>query len=311
MPLKTMDDKSRRLALLDDLHKSALLDARQKKWLREEVIRTRKGIQGEKESAYYLDEHFKGGENHVVLHDLRLVYDGDVAQIDHLVINRILGFYLIETKNYAGNLIINDHGEFTVDYGDGERYGIPSPIEQSRRHERVLQRMLERLEITNRTGKPFDFHHVVMVHPKAIITRPSAKQFDSSCVIKADQFPSWRQQYVEKAVGAGAVLNGLLNVRSLETITEWGEKLRRQHRPADLLQLPEFMKPNVAPSRQSEKPVPPSSGNEGDAKAPAKRLICANCGTKISFPEGKFCWNNEKRFAGLQYCRTHQALFPS
>lgn len=241
MPLKSMDDKSRRLALLEDLHKSALLDARQKKWLREEVLRTRKGIQGEKESAYYLDEHFKGGENHVVLHDLRLVHDGDVAQIDHLVINRILGFYLIETKNYAGNLVINDHGEFTVDYGDGERYGIPSPIEQSRRHERVLQRMLERLEITNRTGKPFDFHHVVMVHPKAIITRPSAKQFDSSCVIKADQFPSWRQNYVEKTVGAGAVLNGLLNVRSLETITEWGEKLRRQHRPADLLQLPDFM----------------------------------------------------------------------
>jgi hypothetical protein len=64
------------------------------------------------------------------LHDLRLVVDGDVAQIDHLIINRGIGMYLIETKNYKGNLIINDHGEFTFEYDNGDRYGIPSPLEQ-------------------------------------------------------------------------------------------------------------------------------------------------------------------------------------
>lgn len=314
MALKAMDDKSCRLALLDDLQKSPRLTPRQKQWLREELMRTKKGIQGEKESAYYLDQHFRDAENHIVLHDLRLVYDGDVAQIDHLVINRFLGIYLIETKNYAGNLIISDHGEFTVDYGDGDRYGIPSPIEQSRRHERVLQKMLERLEITNRTGKRFDFHHVVMVHPKAIITRPSEKRFDSTCVIKADQFPSWRQKYVDKTFGAGAVLNGLLNARSLETIKEWGEKLRRQHRPADLLQLADFMKPSDGasePPLAARAPAPEQPMAEDQPKSSGKRLICAQCGIKITFPEGKFCWNNEKRFSGLQYCRPHQALFPS
>lgn len=48
------------------------------------------------------------------MHDLRFAFDGEVAQIDHLIINRAFGIYLIETKNYAGNLVINDHGEFTV-----------------------------------------------------------------------------------------------------------------------------------------------------------------------------------------------------
>jgi hypothetical protein len=33
------------------------------------------------------------------------------------------------------------------------------------------------------------------------------------------------------------------------------------------------------------------------------------CGDKITFPEGKFCWANEKRFGGFQYCREHQAQF--
>jgi hypothetical protein len=54
---------------------------------------------------------------------LRFVLDGEVAQIDHLIINRGMGMYLVETKNYAGNLVINDHGEFTVEYDDVQ-FGI-------------------------------------------------------------------------------------------------------------------------------------------------------------------------------------------
>nr|WP_227494236.1 nuclease-related domain-containing protein [Ramlibacter pallidus] len=121
----------------------------------------REGVKGEKESAYFLDQYFKGGENHVLLHDLRISFEGDVAQIDHLIFNRGIGAYLIETKNYSGNVIINEHGEFTVDYGD-ERFGVPSPIEQSQRHARILKRLLERLEIKNRTGGPLECYHVVM-----------------------------------------------------------------------------------------------------------------------------------------------------
>jgi hypothetical protein len=324
--LKSADDKSKRLALLEDLQKSPLLDAKQKKWLREELSRFRKGIQGERDSAYYLDQYFKGGENHVVLHDLRFVVDGDVAQIDHLVINRGIGIYLIETKNYSGNLVINDHGEFTVEY-DEDRFGIPSPIEQSRRHERILSRLLERLGIVNRTGAPLACYHVVMLHPKAIIGRPAPKAFDTSYVIKADQFPTWHGQFVEKSFGFTDVLKLAVNLRGQDTIKEWGEKLMRQHRPASLLELPDFMRPGQPTSGMGGKSAPPlapavpptnaaPAQNDSAPRAtdrvdqtPAKRLVCAHCGAKITFPEGKFCWNNEKRFGGLQYCREHQAMF--
>jgi len=328
MLLKTADDKSKRLALLEELQRSTLLDARQKKWLREESLRQRKGIQGERESAYYLDQYFKHGSNHVVLHDVRFVVDGDVAQIDHMVINRGFGIYLIETKNYAGDLVINDHGEFTVQYDD-MRFGIPSPIEQSQRHARILQRLLSKLGIGNRVGSDMSFFHVVLLHPKATIQRPLAKTFDTSGVIKADQFPSWHKKFVDKEAGVGEVLKLMVNIRSLETIQEWGEKLARQHRPANLLELPEFMKPKavaMGPARSDVVASPsvaaadnPSQVNPvlkstltrppvAQLAAPAKRLVCTQCGIKISFAEGKFCWNNAKRFGGEQFCREHQAL---
>lgn len=316
MLIKSADDKSKRLALLEDLQKSTLLDIKQKKWLREELMRCRKGIQGEKESAYYLDSYFKGADTHVVLHDLRLVVDGDVAQIDHLVLARGGAVYLLETKNYAGNLEVNQYGEFTASYDD-ERFGIPSPLEQSKRHERVLARLMETLGMVGRTDKKLHFHHVVMLHPKAVIRRPDPKVFDTSFLIKADQFPAWREKYVE-SMGVGTVFKSMLNMRSFDTIKEWGEKLKRQHRPADLLALPDFMqpKPHLAQAAQVSKPAAPAPVAAPAAVVPAeadaslaKKLICAHCHGKISYPEGKFCWNNAKRFGGLQYCREHQGLF--
>lgn len=318
MLTKSADDKSKRLALLQDLQKSPLLDARQKEWLRDELRRCKYGIDGEREAAFYLDRHYKDSQNNVLLHDLRFQVDGDVAQIDHLLINRTGYMVLIETKNYSGDVEVNDHGEFTVRYGR-ERFGIPSPFEQSRRQARVLARLLERLEIGSRTDKLPDFHNVVMMHPKAIIKRPSPKTFDTGFLIKADQFLAWHEKLVE-GIRSGALIKALFNMRSLETIQEWGEKLKRQHRPQDPLTLPDFMQPRPHPPHVAEPvqpmpkatavPLAPTVQEPAPAVAPvAKKLICAHCGIKISYPEGKFCWNNANRFGGLQYCREHQALF--
>ena len=282
-------------------------------------MRTRKGIQGERESAHYLDHYFKDAENHVLLHDLRFVIEGEVTQIDHLILNRAGNVYLLETKNYACNLVINDRGEFTAEY-ENARFGIPSPIEQSLRHEKVLRQLLERLDIVGRTQKHSDFHHVVMLHPKATIERPPAKSFDTANVIKADQFPTWHKSFVDK-LGFGTFFKSALNMRSLETITEWGEKLKRQHRPADLLALPDFMRPHALPKVAIPAPkftapaldrlqvlTPAGPAMAATPAEPTRRLVCARCTVKISFPEGKFCRNNAQRFGGLAYCREHQAL---
>lgn len=277
MLLKTADDKSRRLALLEDLQSSTLLDTIQKKWLREELMRMRKGIQGEKDSAYYLDQYFKHGVNHVVLHDLRFVVDGDVAQIDHLVINRGFGIYLFETKNYSGDLVINDHGEFTAQYDD-MHFGIPSPIEQSQRHARILTRLLKNLGIGNRVGSEMKFFHVVLLHPKAIIQRPTPKSFDTTNVIKADQFPSWHQKFVDKEATFGETLKLMANLRALDTIQDWAKMLLRQHRPADLLKLPDFMQPKSssvasAVGARAIQQAEPSPGSQQPKSAAVPSLL--------------------------------------
>ncbi len=66
MILKSADDKSKRLALLEGLQRSSILDSMQKKWLRDELMRLKKGIQGERDSAYYLDNYFKNQDNRVI-----------------------------------------------------------------------------------------------------------------------------------------------------------------------------------------------------------------------------------------------------
>lgn len=108
----------------------------------------------------------------------------------------------------------------------------------------------------------------------------------------------------------GKVLTAMLNLRSLDTIAEWGQMLKRQHRPQNLLALPDFMKPRqAAPTPEVQRAAPPPQArgpSEVRADSPKKRLICATCGSKISYAEGQYCWNRETRFGGLQYCRAHQ-----
>ncbi len=340
MIIKTADDKTKRLTLLEDLKASPLLDARQKDWLRQELLRTQRGLQGERDAAHYIDARFKDSEAHAVLHDLRFEVEGEVAQIDHMVITRALCIYLFETKCFAGNVKINERGEFTVTYPGERAFGVPSPLEQSRRHERLLLKVLARLEISGRLGIQPQFVHAVLLHPKAIITRPDAKAFNTDDVIKADHIATWHKAMAERSISMFETLSLAVNMRGSDTLKALAEKLARQHRPINPLNLPDFMAPKAKPARsrpaavpvatvaqasaverQPTRPAPPLAPEPSAAPAPTptipaatttppehlrRKLICVACNAKISFAEGKFCWGNEARFGGLQYCRAHQ-----
>jgi Nuclease-related domain len=209
--IKSADDKSKRLALLEDLQNSSLLNSGQKDRLGEELRKLRRGIQGEKDSAHYLDNYFRIGINHAVIHDLRIEVGGEVAQIDHLLINRMFDIYMLETKNFSGEVTITPHGEFSVKYVGERVYNIPSPIEQSKRHENVLRRLLEKLQITGRAGTSPQFNHVVLVDSKAAIKRPDQKLFNTSMVIRADQFRPWQEEHIDKHLSTISLLVGVLN----------------------------------------------------------------------------------------------------
>jgi len=308
MLIKAADDKTKRLRLLEDLQSSPRLDARQKDWLAKELRNMKQGIQGERSAAHYLDNYLGDSKNCMVIHDLRISVEGEVAQIDHLLIGRAF-FILVETKTFGGDIVVNEHGEFSVQYPGERVYDIPSPLEQSRRHENVLQKLLERLEIKPRTGGRHSMEHVVLVDPTRAIRRPADKKEDTSFLVKADQFPDWHKKWADKNPGIIEAFTTLADLRGQETIKEWAEKIVRQQRPASLLELPEFMQPR-AEKAEAAPVIPAASPAGGAAPAAEKRkLACATCGTKISFAEGKFCWNQEHRFGGYQYCREHQAAF--
>lgn len=318
MIIKSPDDRSKRLRLLEELRKSDRLDDRQKEWLRNEYRRLAPGIAGELDAVHYLDSAYRDSLNHAVLHDLRLEVEGHVAQIDHLIVNRFLMFFLLETKTYNGSLEINEHGEFSVEYTDERRYGIESPLEQSHRHEPILRKVLGQLGITGRAGTEPTFVHVVMLHPKAIIKRPSAEKFDTRMVIKADQFRTWHTNYVE-AMSTSTFLAKTINLRGRDTVQEWGKKLKSAHRPTNPLALPDFMKPKVF--SVSVQNTPPAATEHLSAPADKVAVIptqsrqktentkpaCTSCGKPLTEKAVKFCQDRAAWFGGQLYCYAHQA----
>lgn len=48
------------------------------------------GLQGEQEAVYHIDFRLKDSKNWAVIHDLRIEHNGRVAQIDHVLVDRIL-----------------------------------------------------------------------------------------------------------------------------------------------------------------------------------------------------------------------------
>jgi len=107
------------------------------------------GAKGEKDTAYYIDFRLKDSKNWAVIHDLRVEHDGRVAQIDHLLIGRMLDIYVIESKHFASGMSISDEGEFCYFYKNRPQ-PIPSPIEQNKRHIQVLEQLLNDKELLPR-----------------------------------------------------------------------------------------------------------------------------------------------------------------
>ncbi len=121
------------------------IDSRQRRAIEEKLKIVRSGIKGEKESAYFIDFHYGQSKHWMVLHDLRFEHEGTVAQIDHLLINRLLEIYVLESKNYANRVEITEYGEFRV-FFNGKSKAIESPIEQNKRHIFFLKKYFKKIE---------------------------------------------------------------------------------------------------------------------------------------------------------------------
>lgn len=98
------------------------------------------GYEAEKQMAFYLRRAFGESKDVFVFNDLKIERNGEVSQIDHLVLHRF-GFAIIESKSITGTVYVNKHGEFVREHGRN-RKGMKSPIVQAKMQQDTLSKLL-------------------------------------------------------------------------------------------------------------------------------------------------------------------------
>ena len=229
MIIKSRDPKDKDIAELGALLEQT--DAPGKRFLIERELRAmRAGIAGEEDCAYYITFYFGNSGNWCVIHDLRIEHQGSVAQIDHLLINRLFDIYVIESKNFSYDVTINDSGEFTLKKGS-RSFGIASPIEQNKRHIFLLEKFIAALGLTpGRLGIPIAprYRSLVLMSPKSVITRPDRKKFDTDMVIKADTLRTKIDEFVDR-MNPLQDLAAIGKLSKIKTVAEFAESLQSYH----------------------------------------------------------------------------------
>lgn len=306
MQIKGADDKQPDLDALDALLERPDVNADQRKRIEQEVRRIRAGAAGERDAAYEIEFHLADNTNRVTIHDLRLEVGGRVAQIDHLIINRLLDIWVLESKHFAEGVAINDFGEWTGFFG-GRPYGMASPVEQNRKHIAVLEqvfaaglvRLPKRLGIA--TIKPW-IRPLVLVSTGARISRPRSKAAQAKVegldsVVKADQLVATINRDLDTRS-----TTAIAKIVSPETIARLGRELAAQHRPITvdwaarfgLPPTPVIEPPPVLPAVVAP---PDDSGTGSNLDA-----TCSLCGKPLSPAAIEYCRANAERFAGRVLC---------
>lgn len=247
------------------------------------------GERNEQNSAYYLDFSYKDSLNWALIHDLRITHRGRVAQIDHLLINRFLDVYVLESKNYYYGIKITEEGEFLVWSGKGYQ-AIESPFEQNQRHIQVLQLSIEERNLgPKRLGFaiPISFRNVVLVSPTSKVLKPNSATFDLSAVIKADAFVS----VVDKSIENKSIIEAPKLVSS-DTLRDFSEKLARLHRPGSIDYALKFgINTDTINITQAATIVatPPAPVYSPDVHKNENTMACRKCNSpKMEIMYGKF-----------------------
>jgi len=306
MIIKTMDSKQDEIEELSSWLNEKITPS-QRFQIERELKAIRNGVLGEEDAAYYIDFYFGESKNWAVIHDLRIEYEDQVAQIDHILMNRMFDIYVLESKNYSYKITFTPEGESKV-YSGTQYYGVPSPIEQNKRHIHLLERFLKAKEILpKRMGIPISprLKSLILISPKSIISRPSEKKFDTSMVIKADTLRTKIDDEVEKS-GPAATFASISKVSSSSTLKEVARRLVRYHWPHKIDWRGRFGLPSEGPSGYRNVPVQ-KKGGQGIKDS--SKYFCFKCKKDISEKVAKFCFQNSPKFGGKAYCFDCQKSF--
>jgi len=225
MLIKAADDCSEEIAELRALLLTPGLSASQKKKIETKIRNCEVGAWGEQRAAYYLDFHFAGYKNTIILHDLRIILSNDqTAQIDHLIINRYLDVYVLESKNWK-QLTVDETGACTT--WAGRVVGVESPLEQCRRHVAVLQRAFQLEPLLKALAPRLNVRSRVLVAPACNLKAPHHREW----YLKADAFhTAWDKEFENESTLS--IVASLARQVSREQLMKIGQALVEMHNPA-------------------------------------------------------------------------------
>ncbi len=273
------------------------------------------GLATEQTMAFYLRRAFKDDPDVFVFNDLRLEHEREVVQIDHLVLHHG-GMVIVESKSVSGEVVVNEHGEWTRKTGSRHE-GMPSPVLQARRQEALLRAMLransERLRDRALMGTlqmyfnrywPIDVF--VAISDRGRITRDS----EVPELRKADQVPDEIKKIVKRHKrgrwspnplnGDGDIWLSAVEMGRVVQFLLSGHTPKTNGRPvggaaaASMAQCPPPIREASSPARQGSPPKPaaaspvrtPAPPNapaaqpaRGDTAAAGQARHCRHCGS--------------------------------
>lgn len=175
--------------------------------------RMKAGHQQEKDVAFYLRREFADDPSILIINDLRIEYNGERAQIDHLVVHAY-GLVVIESKSIYGEVKVNGHGEWSRSYR-GEWYGMPSPVRQAELQGALLKNLLRDnvekfldrfLGLQTQIGGR-DWRTLCAVSSSAILHRDGMPQEITDRVVKSEFVAKKVQDFV------GSRMKGLVTAK--------------------------------------------------------------------------------------------------
>jgi hypothetical protein len=318
MQIKAADNRHGQVAELTALLARRDLPRSTRELIEREIRAITAGQRGEADAAYHIEFYARYNPDMMTLHDLRLQCNGRVAQIDHLIVTRSFEFWVCESKRFGDEVVINEHGEWGAHYG-AKTIGIPSPIEQNRRHIAVLQDVFASRLVALVTEPDPIFRNLVLVSDRVLIRRPTGAAATRIAglegVIKVDQLKS-------KIDAATAGRRGAAHAARLvprETIERVGRQLAALHSPARVKWASKFGLADHAHAESSAAGPRLAGARLGVVRLGAPALSeqgvgtpCERCGYLASPGVVEYCRDNIALFRGQLLCMFCQDdLYPN
>jgi hypothetical protein len=284
----------------------------------EEMIRmVAAGARTQAEAEYQIEFRARDSRTVATIHDLRIEFNGWVAQIDHLLINRVLEIWVCESKSFAEGVRISEHGHWSAYYG-GQPRGIPSPIEQNKRHMKVLGDLFASglVPLPRRLGfvvKP-TLRGVVLLSNSAQVDIPTgsaaARVNGLQTVMKSEELHTRINQEMDNESSLAALLS-LTKVVSSETLERIARRLVALNVPSKQNWAARFGR---SAEREAQTVDHPKQGTYVTQAGP--RAIgneprelgsnCAHCHTGVSPRVADYCRQRPAQFGGDIYCMSCQ-----